>query len=284
MKPLLSSNFGVIDARRSVERALRQILSERREPYQHHLVFHRGRYFGVVQLSQLVRHAFELREDELTRAGSIQQHLVHRGDWSPPDYNVEILLDMAYELGGDFYHRQPLSEDRDLVACFDVSGKNVSAALSTSLISSFFATLEIGRGFADMEFSQVIDTLNRVLCRQTPPELFVAALLVFYDRVDQRLHVFNLGYSPLVVLNGTLQGGPAGFPSLGNRRIDAWRSDTAHDRTEEGAPSLFRVRRLSRCAQGTVTVKATEMSASLTWCKRAPPPATMVPRFLAALS
>ena len=215
IKPLLSSSFGVIDARQSVEHALNEILSAQREPYQHHLVFHRGRYFGVVQLSQLVRHAFGMREDELARARSIQQHLVHLGDWNPPDYSVEILLDMAYELGGDFYHRQPLSADRDLVVCFDVSGKNISAALSTSLISSFFSTLEIAHGFDDMGFGDIIGTLNTVLCRQTPPELFVAALFMFFDRRDDTLSVFNLGYSPLMVIEDGVESIPPDYPPLG---------------------------------------------------------------------
>lgn len=217
IRPLLSSSFGVLDARQSVERALHQILAEQREPYQHHLVFHRGRLFGVVQLAQLVRHAFGQREEELNRAHSIQQHLVHRGDWTPPDYRAEILLDLAFELGGDFYHRQVLTPQRDLVACFDVSGKNISAALSTSLVSSFFATLEIDGGFSRFTAPELLQRLNTVLVRQTPPDLFVAGLMVFYDRAVQELEVYNLGYSPLYVISpaGEAEVFQPDFPPLG---------------------------------------------------------------------
>lgn len=215
IRPYVSSSYETVDARQSVAGAIQGILSRGGQPQAHLLVFHKGRYFGVVKLVDLVRHAFGDREHELVRARGLQQYLVHRGDWNPPDYEVEILLDMAFELGGDFYYRQSLTPERDLIACFDVSGKNVSAALSTSLISAFFATVATMGGFPDDDDTSIVRALNGVLCRQLPPGMFVAALLIFYHRPQRKIFVYNLGYAPLFVVGAPVEVLPPEAPPLG---------------------------------------------------------------------
>ncbi len=195
----LSTDYGTLDARDHLEAVLAAQYAGDHEPQRHYVVFHRGRYFGVVDLSEILRAVFRLRSQEMERAREIQQHLLRPTQWDNAPYEVHTYLDMAYQLGGDFYYRKAVDERHEIVACFDVSGKNISAALSTSLIASFFSTLEVADRLKHIEPTELIAHANSVLYRQTPADMFVAAIVVFIDLERRAVRVFNHGYSPLVV-------------------------------------------------------------------------------------
>lgn len=212
LEPFLHHGFQAVDALEHVEEALAKANTRADGLITDFLVFRRRKYFGVVSLSTVLRHVSFLRSEEMARARVIQEHLMNQCDWNSPYYEVHFYLDLAYELGGDFYYRVGLGPGRELIACFDVSGKNISAALSTSTIAAFFSTLELRGDLVNIDVTELVALLNSVLHTETPVDMFVAAILVFVDQEERTIQVFNHGYSPLYVVR---YGGPA-------PEIDSW--------------------------------------------------------------
>jgi len=66
---------------------------------------------------------------ELEAAQKVQSLLVHSSQDAAPDWRIRAVYRPAAEVGGDFYHVQPLEGRGALVAVGDVSGKGVEAAL-----------------------------------------------------------------------------------------------------------------------------------------------------------
>jgi sigma-B regulation protein RsbU (phosphoserine phosphatase) len=122
---------------------------------------------------------------------------------------------MANELGGDFYRLQFIKEDLCLAGCFDVAGKNISAALVASELAAFFETVKFFKVKARAgAVNSGLNALVRALC---PEEIFVAAALVYADFKNQRLEIHNFGFPPVYVFTGTdsLLAVPASYPPLG---------------------------------------------------------------------
>ena len=91
-------------------------------------VYHLGKFYGVLSTERLIKHIFHLRNTELEKAGIIQEKMTGSGIYDEQGLFVDVKLKMAHNVGGDFYHVKKLSKDLCLISCFDVSGKDVSAA------------------------------------------------------------------------------------------------------------------------------------------------------------
>jgi sigma-B regulation protein RsbU (phosphoserine phosphatase) len=86
-----------------------------------------------------------------------------------------------------------------MLACFDVCGKGTAAALLTSILSAFFATLKACGSLSTYSPPSILSTLNSVIMDQTPEEIFVAGVLVFIDRAKREVTFYNCGFSPLYI-------------------------------------------------------------------------------------
>ena len=119
--------------------------------------------------------------------------------FSHSELSVEKYVKMVHELGGDFYQLLEINKDLFMVSSFDVSGKGVAASLTTSLISAFFATLDVGGYLKNFNPREIVEELNNVILEQTPDEIFIAGAFLFIDTKNGEINSYNLGYSPFYV-------------------------------------------------------------------------------------
>lgn len=196
----------IIDAMDNVERALLMLISRKTNPFDDFLILHNGTYFGVGSFMRLTEHITKLRDMDLLKARELQGFLFRTNVSDSDRLDVRALVKTAHYLGGDFYTALPLRKDLSLVACFDVSGKNVSASLTTSMLGAFFSTIVHTDRFPEMTSAEIVTTLNRVVCDQTPSETYITGVMLFADRQRGVIDYYNLGHTP-VFLFGTEQDG-----------------------------------------------------------------------------
>jgi sigma-B regulation protein RsbU (phosphoserine phosphatase) len=188
----------VLDAMENIEKALSIILNAKREnPFEDFLIFHHGKYFGVGSFLKLTEQISALRMLDLQRARTVQEFIIQNRHHCGERIAVRSYIKMANDLGGDFFQAMEISDSLSIVACFDVSGKNVSAALTASMIGSFFSTINTGGFMKNAKPVDFVRLLNDVCRDQTPSEIYVTGVLLFADFNENTVKLFNCGYTPV---------------------------------------------------------------------------------------
>jgi phosphoserine phosphatase RsbU/P len=157
--------------------------------------------------------ALQQQEEELKRAGEIQQMLLPStlpqlngaqisGAWQP-----------AREVGGDYFDVIQFDDHRVGICVGDVAGKGITAALLMANLQASF------RAFATPDASPelVCTKLNRFLCANTAAGKFVTFFYAVVD-VDRRTLVYeNAGHCPGLLLreNGEMESLRGGGAVLG---------------------------------------------------------------------
>jgi len=104
---------------------------------------------------------------------------------------------MANEVGGDFFKDFSFEDgNRHIIACFDVSGKNVAASLSTMAIGSFFTSLkyfDLGGRFG--EATTIL--MDKYVENLTPGDMFITAALCYIDLAEKTVLIQNCGHTPI---------------------------------------------------------------------------------------
>jgi sigma-B regulation protein RsbU (phosphoserine phosphatase) len=163
-----------------------------------YVVEHQKKYFGLVNLRQMLEYTNGLREHDLKRAGEIQQHLLVKSSVDDKRFEVFFYNQMAHEIGGDFYKSLKLDEDRYLIVCFDVAGKNLSGAMTTMALGACFATLELLKHRKESPEEMTL-FINDVIRSINPPDVFVTAVLFYVDFAGRSVEIHNCGFSPVLV-------------------------------------------------------------------------------------
>jgi len=174
-------------------------------------VYYRKNFFGIVGLNDLHMRMNELRSHDMAKARQIQQHLLDTDLEEIDDrYTVLTLNKMANEVGGDFFKDFCLSDgDRHIIGCFDVSGKNVAASLSTMAIGSVFAALK-NFPIGDLFGEEITLLMDKFIDDLTPTEMFVTAAICYVDLKEKTLFIQNCGHTPIYIFipgdNGQITG------------------------------------------------------------------------------
>ncbi|MFZ5806688.1 MAG: response regulator [Verrucomicrobiota bacterium] len=119
---------------------------------------------------------------------------------SPPD----LVFFPKFDLGGDFVNLYPLNTDQYVLLCGDVSGHDLKAAY----ISSYFQGIVRGLSEKKASASDIIHHFNKILINEWNETLFqerdltsfsISVLLLFVDRLSQKIHLLNCGFpAPLM--------------------------------------------------------------------------------------
>ncbi len=188
----------IIDAQENSEKALDEVLSQDIDSiYNDFLIYHNGKYFGIGTFLKLTKHISTLRNMDLELAKNMQEFLMNKREIKSSLFSIEKYVKMVHELGGDFYQILEINKDLFMIACFDVSGKGVAASLTTSIISAFFATLEVGGYLKNFDPQSLVVQMNNLIIDQTPAEIFIAGAMLFIDLKKMEIQSFNMGYSPI---------------------------------------------------------------------------------------
>jgi sigma-B regulation protein RsbU (phosphoserine phosphatase) len=160
-------------------------------------VFYRKSFFGIVSLKDMLARVTDIRARDMAKAHLVQQHLLEPDERKDDRYSLFTWNRMANEVGGDFFKDFRTEDgDRHIIGCFDVSGKNVSAALSTMAVGSFFTALryfDLGDKFGE-ETTVLIDSYIQNL---TPSDMFITAAICYVDFKEGTVLVQNCGHTPI---------------------------------------------------------------------------------------
>jgi len=136
----------------------------------------------------------EIMKKEMELASKMQNMLIPDTSLFPK--NAKISVDSFYlphyEVGGDYYEFQKLSEDEYFFCIADVSGKGISAAL---LMSNFQASL---KAFLNTEITlpTLVRKLNERVVESAQGEKFITVFVGNYNTQTREFHYINAGHNP----------------------------------------------------------------------------------------
>ncbi len=153
-------------------------------------------FFGIIPINHLIRHVSKIRELAYAQAHDIQQFFLEKSGKRFNGLAISNYIKMAHQIGGDFYYLCEIAEGKYLISCFDVASKNIAASLTTGLLSSFYSMYF---RYHKKEFNprHMITELNKIIEEQTPSDIFVVAVFLYFDMEKNHVSVFNHGFPPI---------------------------------------------------------------------------------------
>jgi sigma-B regulation protein RsbU (phosphoserine phosphatase) len=159
------------------------------------IVQHRRSYLGIVSLQKMLEYTNTLRSQDLLKAGEIQKNLLQKSVIDDKRIDLLFFNQMAHEIGGDFYRVFKSDQDRYLVGCFDVAGKNISGSLATMALGACFSAMELFK--YESSAKQITQFINALVRDVNPPGVFVTAVLFYLDLAEKTVKIHNCGFSPV---------------------------------------------------------------------------------------
>ncbi|MCR5289422.1 MAG: SpoIIE family protein phosphatase [Treponema sp.] len=170
-------------------------------------VFDRSKaFFGIFSIKDMRKRMREISDNDMEKATAQQRALM-------PDtrfleklpFNAVIWNKMANKVGGDMCILTDFKGTKYIAACFDVSGKNVSAAMVTMTIGAFFPLMKMlhPTGVSASEFICILDSFLASVVRM---DSFVTATLCFIDYDTMTIDVYNCGHTAMHVCEQTEDG------------------------------------------------------------------------------
>ncbi len=119
-----------------------------------------------------------------------------------------------YEVGGDYYDFDYLSQDEMFFCIADVAGKGMAAAL---LMSNFQASLK-ALFVSETELSVLVQRLNKIIVKNSNGERFITLFIGRYNFKTHVLKYVNAGHNPPILFDKesmSLQYLTKGCPGIG---------------------------------------------------------------------
>lgn len=152
-------------------------------------------FYGIVSISKMNARLEELRAQDMEKATAIQQNMLKKNsDTKKFPFDVCIWNRMANAVGGDYYIAKELCEGRYVIGSFDVSGKNVSAALLTVTLGSIFSMLSL-QDSSRLAPGQLVAMLDSFLQEIVPIGNFITGAICYVDHKAKTISVYNCGHT-----------------------------------------------------------------------------------------
>ena len=137
-------------------------------------------------------------EKELALARHIQQNLLPEAAPVIPGFEIAVVNEPCFEVGGDYYDFLSLGPQSLLLVIADVEGKGVSSAL---VMSNLQATL---RGLVTHLHSleDLVQSVNQMIYTDTKSEKYLSCFLGLVDTRRNSLHYVNAGHIPPILVSG----------------------------------------------------------------------------------
>jgi len=137
-------------------------------------------------------------EKEMALARNIQRSLLPEAPPVVPGYELAVLNEPCFEVGGDYYDFLNLGPQTLLLVIADVEGKGVSSAL---IMSNLQATLRaLVMHLHSLEVLAL--SLNEMIYNDTKSEKYLSIFLGLVDTRRGGLHYINAGHVPPILING----------------------------------------------------------------------------------
>jgi len=162
-----------------------------------YVVEHKRKYYGIVNLRQMMEYMDGIRLRDILRAGEIQGNLLNQPAVQDSRFTLLSYNHMANEVGGDWYKTLRINKDFYVLGCFDVAGKNISGSLVTMSLGACFASLELVH-YKETDPWKITTLINSLVRTVNPPDVFVAAAILYVDFTTMSIEIHNCGLSPVV--------------------------------------------------------------------------------------
>ena len=130
------------------------------------------------------------------------------------EFDIYATMLPAKEVGGDFYDFYFADEDNLVVVIADVSGKGVPAALFMVITKTLIKNCSSCKSPKG-----VLETVNKKLCGYNDTDMFVTAIIGFYNVVSGKMIYVNAGHNPPLIKK---DGGDYEFLKTKPNLILAW--------------------------------------------------------------
>ncbi|SRR5581483_9937085 len=137
-------------------------------------------------------------ERDLALARSIQRNLLPEAPPVVPGYDIAVVNEMCYDVGGDYYDFLSLGPQTLLLVIADVEGKGVASALVMSNLQATLRAL-----IMHLHSLEVLAlSLNDMICADTKSQKFLSIFLGLVDTRGNKLHYINAGHVPPLLIKG----------------------------------------------------------------------------------
>jgi phosphoserine phosphatase RsbU/P len=159
-----------------------------------------GHMAMALENARLHREALEKQrmEKELALARHIQQSLLPDAPPILPGFDIAVLDEPCFEVGGDYYDFLTLGPQSLLLVIADVEGKGVSSAL---VMSNLQATLR-GLVMHLHSLEGLVQSVNEMIYADTKSEKYLSCFLGLLDTRRNSLHYVNAGHIPPILVSG----------------------------------------------------------------------------------
>ncbi len=152
-------------------------------------------FYGIMSVEQMNSKLEDLRIRDLEKATAIQQNMLKKNSETKNfPFNVCIWNRMANAVGGDYYIAKEMSEGKYLIGSFDVSGKNVSAALLTVTLGSMFSMFDL-MDASKLTSVRLATMLDNFLKKIVPVGNFITGAFCYVDFTNKVVEVYNCGHT-----------------------------------------------------------------------------------------
>jgi len=128
----------------------------------------------------------------------IQRSLLPEAPPVVPGYDIAVVNQMCYEVGGDYYDFLNLGPQSLLLVVADVEGKGVSSAMVMSNLQATLRALVM-----HLHSLEVLTlSLNEMIYNDTRSKKFLSIFLGLIDTRRNGLHYINGGHVPPLLING----------------------------------------------------------------------------------
>lgn len=138
----------------------------------------------------------ERMEKELALARDIQRSLLPETVPEIKGFDIALLNEPCYAVGGDYYDFLDLDAQTMLVVIADVEGKGVSSAL---VMSNLQATLRVLVHHIH-SLNEIAVSLNRMIWKDTRAEKYLSLFMGLIDLRGKAIHYINCGHVPPVIV------------------------------------------------------------------------------------
>ncbi len=138
----------------------------------------------------------ERMEKELALARGIQRSLLPETAPLVEGFDIAVLNEPCYAVGGDYYDFLTLGPHTLLVVIADVEGKGVSSALVMSNLQATLRALVLHLHSLD----EIAESLNRMILNDTRSQKYLSIFMGLIDVRRKGLHYINCGHVPPVII------------------------------------------------------------------------------------
>ena len=159
-----------------------------------------GHMAMALENARLHRDALEKQrmEKELALARTIQRSLLPESPPVVPGYEIAVLNEPCYEVGGDYYDFLHLGPQTLLLVVADVEGKGVSSALVMSNLQATLRALVM-----HLHSLEVLTlSLNEMIYNDNKSSKYLSIFLGLVDTRRHGLHYINAGHVPPLLIDG----------------------------------------------------------------------------------